>query len=132
MTVAKVVDASAIAALLFAEPEQADIAARIADVTLISPDLLSLEVANVCWKKCRRDPDQCDAHLAAFALLARLSIEARRVEPDAVLALAMATGLTVYEASYLWLSRQLGLELVTLDKQLEQAARSSSATAPPN
>jgi predicted nucleic acid-binding protein len=131
VTVAKVVDASAIAALLFAEPEQADIAARIADATLISPDLLSLEVANVCWKKCRRDPDQCDAHLAAFALLARLSIEARRVEPDAVLALAMATGLTVYEASYLWLSRQLGLELVTL-KQLEQAARSSSATAPPN
>ena len=125
MTVAKVVDASAIAALLFAEPEQAEVAARIADARLISPDLLSLEVANVCWKKCRRHPDRRDAHLAAFGLLARLQIEARRVEPGAVLALAMATGLTVYDASYLWLSRQLGLELVTLDKQLALAARPS-------
>jgi predicted nucleic acid-binding protein len=123
VTVAKVVDASAIAALLFAEPEQADIAARIADATLISPDLLGLEVASVCWKKCRRDPAKRDAHIAAFGLLARLPIEARRVEPSAVLALAMATGLTVYDASYLWLSRQLGLELVTLDKQLAMAAQ---------
>ena len=37
---------------------------------------------------------------------------------DAVLDLALATGLTAYDASYLWLSSHLGAELVTLDRQL--------------
>jgi len=37
--------------------------------------------------------------------------------------LALETGLTVYDASYLWLARRLGAELVTLDKALDAAAR---------
>ncbi len=36
--------------------------------------------------------------------------------------LATETGLTAYDASYLWLARQLGAELVTLDQQLARAA----------
>ena len=36
--------------------------------------------------------------------------------------LAIGTGLTAYDASYLWLSRQLGAELVTLDRRLAKAA----------
>jgi predicted nucleic acid-binding protein len=31
-------------------------------------------------------------------------------------------GMLTYDASYLWLSRQLGAELVTLDRQLAKAA----------
>ena len=40
------------------------------------------------------------------------------VDHDAVLALAVTTGLTVYDASYLWLARTLDAELVTLDQKL--------------
>lgn len=40
----------------------------------------------------------------------------------AVLTLAVATGLTPYDASYLWLARRLGLPLVTLDQTLARAA----------
>jgi predicted nucleic acid-binding protein len=39
-----------------------------------------------------------------------------------VLPMAVATGLTPYDASYLWLARQRGLPLVTLDAQLARAA----------
>ena len=42
-------------------------------------------------------------------------------EPEAD-AVAAATGLTSYDASYLWVARRLGAELVTLDRQLEKAA----------
>jgi len=31
-------------------------------------------------------------------------------------------GLTAYDASYLWVARQIGAELVTLDKELNRAA----------
>jgi hypothetical protein len=44
----------------------------------------------------------------------------------AVLTLAAATGLTAYDASYLWLARRLGAKRVTLDRQLAAAAQPGS------
>ena len=35
--------------------------------------------------------------------------------------LAIETGLTIYDASYLYLARQLGADLVSFDKQLIKA-----------
>jgi len=46
------------------------------------------------------------------------------VDHDGVLALAASTGLTAYDASYLWLARRLSADLVTLDRQLAQAYES--------
>ncbi|WP_254065926.1 type II toxin-antitoxin system VapC family toxin [Acidisoma sp. L85] len=43
------------------------------------------------------------------------------LDHGAVLELASETGLTAYDASYLWLARQLKAELVTLDRQLAHA-----------
>ena len=64
--------------------------------------------------------------MRGFRLLGKLDVEAVATDHDAVLVLALATGLTAYDASYLWLSRHLGAELVTLDRRLmTEAARSS-------
>ena len=124
MTAAKVIDASAICALLFGEPEAEEIAGRIAGAHLLSPTLLDFELANVCWKKCRRDPQRQAAHLAAYRLRDRLAIETLSVDHAEALTLALQTGLTVYDASYLWLSRHLSAELVSLDAALNTAAGS--------
>jgi predicted nucleic acid-binding protein len=35
----------------------------------------------------------------------------------------LRTGLTAYDAAYLWLARHLDAELVTLDTELQRAAR---------
>jgi predicted nucleic acid-binding protein len=43
-----------------------------------------------------------------------------------VVLLAEATKLSFYDASYLWLSRSLGVPLVTLDRRLEDAASGSN------
>jgi predicted nucleic acid-binding protein len=118
----KVVDASAIAALLFEEPEAAAIGGRLVDADLVAPVLLSTELAQVCRTKIRRNPSQQAGLVIAFAQRRRLRIEALAIDPDAVLDLALATGLTAYDASYLWLARDLGAELVTLDRQLAKAA----------
>jgi len=55
MTV-KVVDASALAALLFGEPEAEKVASRLEKSRLVAPALLGFEIASVCLKKLRRDP----------------------------------------------------------------------------
>jgi predicted nucleic acid-binding protein len=118
-----VVDASAIAALLFGEPDGPTVVARLSDARLVAPALLGHELANVCLMKSRRAPDQAVALAAAFQLRTRLGIEEVAVDHDRALALAVSTGLTAYDASYLWLARELSAELVTLDRQLANAAR---------
>ena len=126
MTV-KVVDASALAALLFGEPEAAAIAARLEGSDLFEPTLLDYEIASVCLKKLRRDPLRRDAMLAAFALYARMAIEIVEIDHADALRLAEAVGLTIYDAAYLWLARKLVAELVTLDKRLQSAAAERGA-----
>ena len=54
----KVVDASAVAAVLFGEPEADEIAERLRDARPVAPGLLAFELANVCLVKMRRHPDQ--------------------------------------------------------------------------
>lgn len=122
MTGIKVVDASALAALLFAEPEAEAIAERLTGARLAAPSLLDYELANVCLTKIRRQPRQREALRAAFRLARRLSIATVAVDHAATLDLAEATGLTAYDASYLWLARALGGELVTLDRKLAAAS----------
>lgn len=118
---AKVVDASALGALLFGEPDGAAIAELLRGASLIAPALLPFEVANVCVKKMRRHTDQRDALLAAFGMLVRMEVGVIEVDQGEAILLAERSGLTAYDASYLWLARRMGAELVTLDRQLVAA-----------
>jgi predicted nucleic acid-binding protein len=49
--------------------------------------------------------------------------EAAACDYPAVLRLANESGITVYDAAYLWLARELDAELVTLDRKLAEAAK---------
>jgi predicted nucleic acid-binding protein len=126
VAVAKVVDASAIAALLFGEPQGEEVTRRIEGARLIAPSLLGFELANVCVTKCRRHPRQRGELLNAFMLHRRFAIEEVAVDHETVIKIAVAAGLTGYDAAYLWLARELGAELVTLDEKLERAAATLS------
>jgi predicted nucleic acid-binding protein len=119
---AKVVDASALGALLFGEPDGAHVAEQLRDTRLIAPALLPFEVASICLKKMRRHPDQRDALMAAFGMLERMEVGIVEVDQGDVLVLAQRVGLTAYDASYLWLARETSSELVTLDGQLAAAS----------
>jgi predicted nucleic acid-binding protein len=76
----------------------------------------------VCLKKMRRHPNRRDALVSAFEMLDRMALDIVEVDHGAVLRLAERVGLTAYDASYLWLARRTGSELVTLDRQLAAAA----------
>ena len=96
-----VVDASAIVAIAFNEPSADAVARRLEGAAVCAPTLLKFELANAAWKKIRRQPDRARPILQALA--------------------ALATGLTAYDASYLWLAGSLGADLVTLDTRLADA-----------
>ena len=117
----KVIDASAIGALLFGETEGPNIAGQLSGHRLLAPELLFFEVASICLKKLKRYPDRRQGILEAFELLGRLTIESIEVDHAEVVLLAERKGSTAYDASYFWLARRLHAELVTLDQRLEEA-----------
>jgi predicted nucleic acid-binding protein len=122
VTDVKVVDASALAALLSGEPEAETVANALDGARLVAPSLLAFELTNVCLMKCRRHPDLRDTLIAGFQMHGRLGIEEIFVDHLDALGLALKSGLTAYDASYLWLARRLGAQLVTLDEALGRAA----------
>lgn len=117
-----VVDASALAAVAFGEPEAAEVAERLTGEDLFVPSLLAYELASVARKKVLSHPGQGET--IAWALEQALALDMQRVDVDqaAVLELALEAGITTYDAAYLWLARQLGASLVTLDAGLAAAA----------
>jgi predicted nucleic acid-binding protein len=117
-----VVDASALSAVLFAEPEGDEVADRLAGGRLMAPTLLRYELANVCWKKLRAYPGQRAGLLAALGRISLLALDEIEVPAVEAATLAEATGLTAYDAAYLWLARRTGGTLVTLDRELAHAA----------
>lgn len=70
----RVVDASAICAVLFGEPEAARVAGRLDGAELAAPPLLPFEVANVCLTKIRRQSREQSQLTQAFALFTRMKI----------------------------------------------------------
>jgi predicted nucleic acid-binding protein len=119
---AKVVDASALAAVVFDEPKGEMVAGQLKGATLVAPSLLWFELVNICATKLRRYSGQRDLILRAFAMRGGLTIETLEVDYTGTLLLAERTGLTGYDASYLWLAQHLSAELVTLDGELIRAA----------
>ena len=118
----KVVDASALAAIVFGESRAEEVARRLEDEELMAPTLLGYELANVAVTKLRREPERRQELFAALDLLLRLEIEEVQVPAEEAARLADQTGLSAYDASYLWLAGMLRTELVTLDEKLRKVA----------
>jgi predicted nucleic acid-binding protein len=65
---------------------------------------------------------QPPANLALRGMQCNWQIEILSVDHLEIIDLAAQAGLTTYDASYLWLARKTGGELVTLDKRLLKAS----------
>jgi predicted nucleic acid-binding protein len=94
--------------------------AESAEVVLIAPELIYPETANILWKKVRRNeltPEE--AREIAEALLA-VPIRAEAAGSTFLLALdiALACGVTAYDAQYVALAEIHDCQLITADHKL--------------
>lgn len=126
MTIAEpgvaVVDASALAALLFGEPDAEAVADRLEQRRLVAPTLLRYELASVYLKKRRRHPERRPMLESMLLLHPEMGIEEVQVGTHEAVVLAEERNLTAYDAAYLWVARRLRASLVTLDDRLVAAA----------
>lgn len=123
-----VVDASAIAAVLFDEPEGAPIAASVTG-KLVAPTLLRYELASVCTTKLIRQPAHAREISARHRLLSQLAIDYAEPDWDQLPPLARRWALSAYDAAYLQLALALKAPLLTLDARLAAAWDDATAGA---
>ena len=122
-----VADASVLAALIFNEPRSAEAADLIGSTRLHEPAFLASELSSVCRKKIQLYPELRAPLLASLEIGLSMDMEWVEVDHVAVVETALETGLTTYDAAYLWLARALDLPLLTFDAHLGR----HSAPLPP-
>lgn len=122
-----VVDASAVAAVLFDEPEAAPIAASVRG-RLLAPTLLRYELASVATTRLIRHPHQARAIQQRYGLLDELQVAYVEPEWPALPALARRWSLSAYDAAYLQLAIARNAALVTLDVRLAAAWDDAAAS----
>lgn len=120
---ARVVDASVLGALIFGEPRAEEAVALLKNTEIYAPLLLGYELTSIARKKAMRYPELKEKILAALEIGLGLDINWTEVEHPEVLRLALDTGLTTYDASYLYLSRALKIPLITFDEKLAEKAK---------
>ena len=133
MTAAFVLDASVVAALYVEEPFSDDVRAMLerltgAGASLHAPELLLFEVANVLWKRARRNEVLAPDALRAIGDLAHWrDLELHSAAPLArpALSMAIAHGLTAYDAAYVALAGVVGGVVVTADRRLQEIGTSA-------
>ena len=85
----------------------------------ISHGLIFYEIGNVAWKCSKFGQIKQDDAEAALGKAGGLLVEIERdLDFLGIYRLAAETGLTFYDASYVWLARLRGLKLRTRDKEV--------------
>jgi predicted nucleic acid-binding protein len=120
-----VLDASVLAALYVDDPamEQSEAALeQIQGDELHAPDFVVLEVANVLWKRVRREELHAEDAMAAIADLSAASIQFHPIGGLVTqsLALALSHGFTTYDAAYVALATRVGGIVMTNDGGMRQ------------
>jgi predicted nucleic acid-binding protein len=124
---AKVVDASIVAAWCFREPRAAEAMKILGSCELHAPLLLAYELTSIARKKVIAHPEKAEALVEALRLAFTVPIRWNEVDHPAVLRLALNVNLTTYDACYLYLSKKLGMPMVTFDQHLARVAMTDSA-----
>jgi predicted nucleic acid-binding protein len=116
-----VVDCSVLASCLFDEDEAQDAALALRGHALHAPALLPFEFANVARSKSRAGAPH-ERIVLALKAFEDMLVELHPVPLANMHALALAQGLSAYDAAYLTLAASLEAPLLTYDHKLADAA----------
>ena len=104
-----VVDSSVFAAIAFDELNADEALALVEGYEFYAPYLLTFEVTNIAWKKANLDLSQRFEILEGLTTALSTPTNWTTIDFTKTLKLALETGLTAYDASYLHLARNLGI-----------------------
>ena len=116
-----VVDASALGAVLFREPEAKKVEKSISTFRWIVPVLADYEIGSIYLKKLKLYPDLKSQLDIGYQIYLDSDIDRVDVPVNHAISVAIEHQLTICDATYFWLAEKLELNLITLDRKLNSA-----------
>lgn len=116
-----VVDASALGAVFFQEPEAAFVEKRLARRIWAAPVLIDYEIGAIFLKKIKLYPKMRRQLDACYEVYNESAIERYDVQLAQAISIAEKHDLTIYDACYFSLALVLNVDILTLDKKLSAA-----------
>jgi predicted nucleic acid-binding protein len=126
----RIVDASAVGAVLLVEPEADWVNSQTDGEELYASPLLPFEIGNIFWKRLRSATADAERLMSVWsAWTESLPVRLMPSNATSILRLAHRTGLTFYDASYVQLALDLDGDLISLDRRLVRVARGIGVSA---
>jgi predicted nucleic acid-binding protein len=119
-------DASAIMAVIVKEPEREKVIQLTKGVTIVSPNMVSYEIANGLTKMMKKKVIEKERMINAFEYYKRIPIKQIEVDFEKVLEIAWDYKIYSYDACYLESAKRLGLPLLTFDGSMARIGKELS------
>jgi predicted nucleic acid-binding protein len=121
-------DASAIMSVIVEEPERALVENLTKNVTIVSPSMVSFEIANGLTKMMKRKIIDKNRMMSAFEYFKWIPIKIIEVDIEEALDIAWEYNIYAYDAFYLASAVRLGLPLLTFDGNMEKIGKEIGLT----
>jgi predicted nucleic acid-binding protein len=108
-------DACAIMAIIVKEPERDLIIQLTQDAVMVSPDMVSYEIANALTKMMKKKIIEKELMINAFNFFKKIPIKTIEVDIEKTLEIAWDYKIYAYDACYLESAKRLNLPLLTFD-----------------
>jgi predicted nucleic acid-binding protein len=108
-------DACAIMAVIVKEPERDLIIQLTQNAEMVSPDMVSYEIANALTKMMKKKIIEKERMINAFKYFKEISIKTIEIDIERALEIAWNYKIYAYDACYLESAKRLNLPLLTFD-----------------
>jgi len=90
------------------------------EILFVSSNLLKFEVVNAIWVASKRKRIEVSLAKKLVRLFKNYEIKIIQVDINKIFDISIKNNITVYDASYVYLSKTTNYELLTLDKKLKK------------
>jgi len=109
------IDACAIIAVIIKEPERDLVIQLTKDAEIVSPNMVSFEIANALTKMMKKKIIEKERMLNAFTYYKKIPIKPIEIDFEKALEIAWDYKIYAYDACYLEAAKRLNLPLLTFD-----------------
>jgi predicted nucleic acid-binding protein len=111
-------DACAIMAVIVKEPERDLIIQLTKNAVMVSPDMISYEIANALTKMMKKKVIEKERMINAFNYFKKIPIKTIEIDIEKALEIAWEYKIYAYDACYLESAKRLDLPLLTFDANM--------------
>jgi len=117
------IDACVIMAVIVKEPERDLVIQLTKDTVMVSPGMVSYEIANALTKMIKKKVIGKESMVNAFGYFKKIPLKTIETDIEKALEIACDFNLYAYDACYLEAAKRLNIPLFTFDENMKRVAK---------